>query len=224
MKLFKEKKPREIKEDDSLLVKLWYNKRTHAMMVLGLYAIFFFIIILLSNISIHKTNNRSKNLNKDLEKYFANMDGKELSYNFVINKDDDIYYFSGSKVDENIIGKLLHNSDTETIVLNSDSCKVGSFIEDNFIPDDNILCPDFLNYELFNYNKVFDEINNNSSNLKKSNEYYLYINGKLEYRIYTKGELISRIDINDGSYTYNLNYYVNLLNEYENENINENNE
>ena len=42
----KEKKPREIKETDSTLVKLWYNPRTHAMMVLGAYLVFFVAVIL----------------------------------------------------------------------------------------------------------------------------------------------------------------------------------
>ena len=104
MKLFQKKEPREIKEDDSLFVKIWYNKRYHAIMSLSLYFIFFLIIIILVNVSSSK-NSKDTTINGTYtQKYFESLGSKDISYNYIINLKLDtilfyklIYRFTKSK-------------------------------------------------------------------------------------------------------------------------------
>ena len=69
----KEKKPREIKETDSTFVKLWYNPRTHAMMVLGAYFVFFLVVILfLKSLPNNQTVETKKKTGESIEELFKN--------------------------------------------------------------------------------------------------------------------------------------------------------
>lgn len=211
MKLFKKKEPREIKEDDSLLVKLWYNKRTHALLVLGIYFIFLFIIILLSNISIHKNKDSIKQEAREIQKYFTNLDGKPISYNFVITQGENIYYFQGYKNENEINGNLMNNADTLSLNITEEGCKVGSFVNDEFIVNEDIMCPEIITYDLFNYSKIYDVISDKSDIVRKLENCYIYKIDGSEYHICVKGELLSKIDIIKEDITYNLNYNVNAL-------------
>ena len=132
MKLFSKKAPREIKEDDSTLVKLWYNPRTHAIIVLGAYLVFFLIIILIANTSTNTKKVQNKKLGSDLESYFINLSDKNVSYNYTISKRDETYYFSGIKqTDGNIFGTMLHNNEINKILVSNESCVVGDYDNDN---------------------------------------------------------------------------------------------
>lgn len=209
MKIFKEKKEREIKEDDSLFIKLWYNKRTHAMIVLGMYAIFFIILFILAAVNSNKNVEDNTVDTKELKPYFTNLNDKDISYNVVINSlDEDMYYFSGSKEDNIVIGKLLYSDDDLLIKISEDACTVGTNVDDMFIEDADKLCPQILSYKIFNYEKIYDEISKKTARIRKYDKYYLCTLEDIQYKIYVKDNVLSRIDILDKDVTYNIKYYV----------------
>ncbi len=223
MKLFKEKKQREIKEDDSLLVKLWYNKRTHALMVLGMYGIFLLILLILASISSSKPVNNNIVKAKDVEKYFISLNDKEISYSVVINSNnEDIYYFTGKNVDDNIVGKLLHNNEDYQISISNDECKVGTVTDDVFIGDSDKLCPDVINYDIFNYEKLYNDVlNKDTTRIRKYNDYYSFKDKNTAYKLYVKNDTLSKVDISNKDVTYSINYFENITEDILNEDITE---
>ena len=212
MSLFKKKAPREIKEDDSLLVKLWYNPRTHAMMVLGIYLLFFAAIITFSGASLNKNNNKTKVDTKNLEAYFINLDDKDITYNIVINKENDVYYFSGYRTPEgSISGKLLHNSDAETLAITPDACQIAYNDGEVTIIDEEKKCPEFMTFDLFDYYLIYEKIKSSNVEPRYYKDYYLYKVDNVEYKIYVKGKLLTKIEINKKDISYTLNFLVNAL-------------
>ena len=220
MALFKKKnkEPRVIKEDDSLWVKLWYNKRTHAMIVLGLYLLFFLIIIIVANIVETPKNNLKEISGSNLKDKFDAFNEKNISYNFVINNSDDIYYFSGEKdINGTIKGKLLHNNDIDGIIITDGNC-----IVDNVNNEEEKSCPDFINYDYFYYQNIYENIKDIKIQVFDTSKTYTFeTNNKIKYIIYTNGTIIKKIDINDNKLSYSLNY---LINEFSDESLDNNEE
>lgn len=208
MKLFSKKPPREIKEDDSTLVKLWYNPRTHAMIVLGAYLIFFLILILIANTSSNTKKNQNKKSGSDLEKYFINLDNKNISYNHTVSKNNEMYYFSlADQDDDNIYGTLLHNAEVKKILISKEACTIGEYNNEEFTPSEGS-CPD-IDYSLFFYQNIYDKVENlNSLNSVKSDKYIFKISDKITYTIYVDKDIISKIEIKKGADNYTLNYSV----------------
>ena len=214
MGLFKKREPREIKEDDSLLVMLWYNPRTHAMMVLGLYLLFFAVILIFSTVNLNKNSNKTNVNTKNLEEYFTNLDDKDITYNVVINKENDIYNFSGYRTPEgSISGKLLHNSDTESLIITPGICQIAYNDGDVIIADEDKKCPEFMTFELFDYYDVYNKIKSSKVEPRYYKDYYLYKINNIEYKIYVKGKLLSKLEINEKDISYIINFLVNALEE-----------
>lgn len=209
MRIFKEKKERVIKDDDSLFVKLWYNKRTHAMIVLGMYAIFFIILFIIA--ALNSNTNIEDNIARaeELSPFFASLNDKDLSFNVVINSaDEDMYYFSGSKEENVVKGNLLHNEDNMLIEVSKDICTVGDYVDGIFVGDINKSCPEFFDYNIFDYEKIYNEISKNTSKIRKYEKYYLVTLEGIQYKIYVKDDTLSKIDILDKDVTYNVKYHV----------------
>ena len=209
MRIFKEKKERVIKDDDSLFVKLWYNKRTHAMIVLGMYAIFFIILFIIA--ALNSNTNIEDNIARaeELSPFFTSLNDKDLSFNVVINSaDEDMYYFSGSKEGNIVKGNLLHNEDNLLIEVSKDICTVGDSVDGIFLGDINKSCPEIFDYNIFDYEKIYNEISKNTSKIRKYEKYYLVTLEGIQYKIYVKDDTLSRIDILDKDVTYNVKYHV----------------
>ena len=209
MRIFKEKKERVIKDDDSLFVKLWYNKRTHAMIVLGMYAIFFIILFIIA--ALNSNTNIEDNIARaeELSPFFTSLNDKDLSFNVVINSaDEDMYYFSGSKEGNIVKGNLLHNEDNMLIEVSKDICTVGDYVDGIFVGDINKSCPEIFDYNIFDYEKIYNEISKNTSKIRKYEKYYLVTLEGIQYKIYVKDDTLSKIDILDKDVTYNVKYHV----------------
>ena len=97
------------KDPDNYFVKLWENKRYHALVCLGLWFIFFIFVFL---IVVIPYNNALKNLPKNNETEntitFASMKEKllnsEYNYKYTVNTSLGKTVYTGTKTKENIIG------------------------------------------------------------------------------------------------------------------------
>ena len=169
MKLFQKKEPREIKEDDSLFVKIWYNKRYHAIMSLSLYFIFFLIIIILVNVSSSK-NSKDTTINGTYtQKYFESLGSKDISYNYIINQGNKTYYFSGINKNDGVFGNILYNGESTTVKISDGQCYVGSYVKDSFVESDT-LCPENINYKYFDTNYIYSLISDVKGTKNDSNK------------------------------------------------------
>ena len=193
MGLFKKKEPREIKDDDPTFIKLWYNPRTHALIVLLLYFLFFAFILIFVGITgiIFVLNNTSS---------------KKLSYNYVINHGSKTYYFSGNDKDEDIDGTILYNGESTTIKISDNKCSVGEYIKDEFVLNYK-LCPENINYEYFDIENIYNLIKDVKGIKYLSDHYYYFkINKTIEVKIYfDTNDTISKISLSEKNYTYDLN-------------------
>ena len=217
MKLFnkEKKKKREIKEDDPLLVKLWYNERTHAAIVLALYLIFFGFIILFINLtSKPKITSRDIKGSK-INNLFTILDEKDVSYNYVITIGNKKYYFSGFNRDDDIYGTLLYNGESQSIKVSNNECMVGTYNDkDEFVPAYS-LCPENINYNYFKYNLIYDLIKDVSGYKFQADNYYIFtLKDNTEIKIYYDADdILVSVIISGKNYNYLLEYSL------DNENI-----
>ena len=205
MALFKKKKPREIREDDSTFVKLWYNPRTHAMMVLGVYFIFFAIVIIFINLGSNKSTTTKDVNGSTIKESFTNLNGKSLSYNYVVNIGKTTYYFSGSNEHENITGTILSDGIVTPIKVENNECVVGEYNGEEFNPEYK-LCPQDINYSYFDYNYIYSIVENIKTNRYKENDKYEFKKDDTTYMIYIKDKKLDKIVITAGENTYTLEY------------------
>ena len=217
MGLFKKKKPREIREEDSTFVKLWYNPRTHALMVLGAYFVFFLIVIIIINVSARKTTNNEVK-GSILQDKFTILDNQDLSYNYVINIDKDTYYFQGTNKYNNVYGTLLNNGETSSIKVENNECFVGEYNDTNEFIGMFELCPDKINYTNFDYNYIYKIIDNLKTDNYKTDEYYEFkTSDSTSYKIYTSKDKVDKVIITTDKNTYTLEYNVNEIENSNNE-------
>ena len=206
----KEKEPREIKEDDSLIVKLWYNKRSHAAIVLGLYLFFFLILIIIINTT---GTNAPKDITingSSLSNKFLNFENKDVSYNFVVNIGTNKYYFSGANKEDGIYGKILHNGESQTILISDDQCSVGEYNSKGEFIKSELLCPENINYSYFDYNNIYNLIKDlKGYNYEEKNYYSFDLDDKTNIAIYYVNNDLNSIIVNGKNDTYSLEYVIN---------------
>ena len=209
MGLFK-RKEREIKEDDSLLVKLWYTPRTHGLIVLGLYFIFFFIVILAISGS-PKTIEKDKKETKvsEMKSLFTYLDDKNLTYDFVIKTGENTYLFNGTRVNSELSGKITSKDSSFYIKFIDGLCKV---IEKNrkgieYVSDKT--CPGDINYSYFDYNKIYSLIEFLEVKNSQNENFKVVSNDGYSYEIYELDDHIDKIIISDKESTYELKYTIN---------------
>lgn len=214
MALFKKKKPREIKEDDSTFVKLWYNPRSHALIVLGLYFLFFLILIIFLNISDNKTSKSNNLKGSNINDLFLNLEKKEITYDYIIKTGKKNYLFNGKKYNDSITGLLTFNGENINIKVDNDKCIVGTYDEDEFKPQYS-LCPDDINYTYFDYKNIYNLIKNVEIRNNQQGYYSVHVNKDINMNIFYKDKNINKIVIRDKNSEYELVYL-----ETEEENIN----
>ena len=226
MGLFKKKEPREIKEDDPTFIKLWYNPRTHALMVLGLYFLFFaFILIFVNVVGTRKKADNSIN-GSTIKALFTNTTNKELSYNYEINRGNKTYYFSGKDNIDDIDGTILYNGESTTVKISEDKCIVGEYVKDEFVPSET-LCPENIKYEYFKVDNIYNLIKDIKGTKYLSDKYYYFkIDNDIDVKVYfDSNDIISKVSLNDNNYSYelNLSYEAEETPDVDEENIEENN-
>lgn len=206
MGLFKKKEPREIKDDDPLLVKLWYNPRTHAMMVLGIYIFIFAIILLIIRLSPTSNTNAKRSLSGDkLSNLFNNSENNINLYDVSLSVENGNYFFSGEKSSEIISGTLLYNGKTENIIVEDGICRIKN-TDDTEDVSSNAKCPENIDYRLLDINSIYNIVKDLNGNLF-GNEYYLFrLNRDEEVKIYLSGDELNKISykIKNSSYTYSV--------------------
>lgn len=211
MAFFKEKKPREIKDDDPLFIKLWYGKRSHAAIVLGLYFIFFLILILIINFSGKKTTTDNMINGSKLESLFTSFNVDSTSYNHVIKDNNKTYYFSGSNIDGILYGSILYDGDSTSVKISDGTCIVGDFDEGEFVPA-NELCPENISYNYFNIERIYNLIENIKGQKYISDKYYLFeVNKNVSVKIYyDDNDKLSKVILSDNKITYELTFVDNV--------------
>lgn len=207
----KEKKPREIKETDSTFVKLWYNPRTHAMMVLGAYFVFFLVVILfLKSLPNNQTVETKKKTGESIEELFKNDPYKIQVYDVVIKTGENTYLFNGSNImDEIIQGKLVNKDNTIELRLENDSCKVMIRDKKNNLIESDQVCPGDIKYDYLDRSKLYSMIK--SLEIKEEDGYYqIKSDDNIEYKIYyikeNEKNILTKTIITNGQSEYEINY------------------
>lgn len=204
----KNKEPREIREDDSTFIKLWYNPRTHALMVLGAYFLFFAIILIVVNAASSNPEKFYETVKgSDLSKEFDKLNSENIVYDFVIKTDNNTYYFSGKKnLEGKIYGTILSSGESKNILIDDNLCYVGKYENDAFVEDEN-KCPEEIDYRYFNVGEIYNWIEKlQVKKYKKANTYNFDVNNNLSYKIYIEDNFINKIESTDGKNKYELNY------------------
>lgn len=205
MALIKKKKPREIKDDDPLFVKLWFNERSHAAIVLGLYFLFFAIIIIIINLSGSTSKTKNEITGSSINSIFESINNKDITYNYVITNGNKTYYFSGENKDDGIYGTMLHNGESVNIRVLDSQCAVGDYIDGEF-KGEYSLCPENINYEYFDYKNIQKLISNKKGKNYSSNGYYDFnLDNKTNLKIYYNNNVLKKISI-EGSSSYELKF------------------
>lgn len=204
----KNKAPREIREDDSTFIKLWYNPRTHAIMVLGAYFVFFAIILIIVN----ALSTSSKDLyetvrGSDLSKEFDKLNSANIIYDYVIKTENNTYYFSGKKNnDGKAYGTILSSGESKNVLIADNTCYVGKYENDAFIEEES-KCPEDIDYRYFNTNEIYNWVEKlQVKKYTKVNTYNFKVNEDLSYKIYIEDNYINKIESIDNKNKYELNY------------------
>lgn len=208
MKLFnKERKTREIKDDDSLFVKLWFNPRSHAAIVLGLYFLFFAIIIIIINVSGTKGPKDNSVDGSSINDLFTKLSDKNISYNYVITMQNKKYYFSGVDKEDEIFGTILYNGESQSIKVHDSDCAVGKYNDKGeFVPAYS-LCPENINYNYFNYDYIYELIKNTKGSKYETDKYYLFnLKDNLVVKVYYDNNSLKVITVEDNKSTYLLEF------------------
>lgn len=206
----KNKEPREIKDDDSLIVKLWYNPRTHAAIVLGLYFVFFLIIILVVNFTGKKPTSSAGVKGSNTKELFESLKDKDINYNYAIKEGSKTYYFSGTNNDDGIYGTILNNGDSSNILIKDDECRVGTYSDNGEFVLAFSLCPENINYKYFDYDNIYNLIKDKKGVKNDADLYYQFeLDDKSTLRIYyDESNILSKITINNGNKSYELSFDV----------------
>ena len=212
----KEKKPREIKETDSTLVKLWYNPRTHAMMVLGAYLVFFVAVILFIKSLPTEPKENTKQSGSSIKDLFIRDEDKLSTYSGIIKTSKDNYLINGDKYVEGVLNASLIDKDNLYFVVISDgSCKVQELDKTGkkYIESDK-LCPEEIKYVYFDLSYIYELIENKEIK-DVDNEYYeIEVSDTLIIKVFYSTvkdvKELKKIYINDNSdeYEISVNYVV----------------
>lgn len=208
MSFFKKKEPREIKEDDPLIVKLWYGQKSHSAIILGIYLLFLLIVFIFAVSLKGGVEGTSNVTGSSISHLFKNFDNEVLSYNYVLTKNDKTYYFSGKDKNKGIYGTILYNGESTNINFIDNSCIVGDYINGVFYAKYS-QCPENIDYKYFNYNNIYEMIKNKKGFKYPRGKYFSFdLSTKLNIKIFYDNDKITKIEVKDDDLTYTLNYLI----------------
>ena len=209
----KEKKPREIKETDSTLVKLWYNPRTHAMMVLGAYFVFFAAVILfLKSLPTEPVKKKNEN-GSSIKELFVRDEDKMSTYSAIVKTSNDNYLVNGDRYAEGALNAtLIDKDDLLFVVIQDGKCSVHELDKSGKkYVESNKLCPEDIKYVYFDLSYIYSLIEEKEFK-DVNNEYYEIevsdtLNIKVYYSVINKVKELRKIIINDNEDEYELSVY-----------------
>lgn len=195
--------------------ELWADKRTKALIKLGLWFLFFAIFFIFIGIMslFNNESSTNNNLEKETEKVQANIPGmlenlinSNYTFEYVVTDENNITYsYNGSKENEEIKGYYENNNGiTKFIVKNNIVYKINGTeeIEDNTIVNDT-------DKKLFDLNNILSKIKNYEEVHEPvyENEQYSYsLDESLNIKISTKNNEIYSIEFLYNNLNYKLLY------------------
>lgn len=197
------------KKPDSMFIKVWENKRLHALICLILWAIFIaFVLLILGSFekdtkipsNDNKVNEEEKIItfdemkekllhNKFEYKYSLYVNGKNILYYGVKNELNDSGY---KEENDKIIRYVIENEKEYQLIMNT-KVEVNNLYEDI---DKNFIDLNYVFALLDNMNKEIDEVT----------ESLYYSNAELNVKIKINSENIESIDILKGNDSYFLEF------------------
>lgn len=197
------------KKPDSMFIKVWENKRLHALICLILWAIFITLVLLIlggfeKNV---KTPSNDNNINEEEKiitfdemkekllhnkfeyKYTLYLDGKNILYYGIKNELSDSGY---KEENDKIIRYVIEDNKEYQLIMNT-KVEVNNLYEDI---DKNFIDLNYVFALLDNMNKEIDEVT----------ESLYYSNDELNIKIKINSENIESIDILKGNDSYFLEF------------------
>ena len=195
------------KDPDNTFVKLWENKRYHALICLGLWLIFFLFVFL---IVVIPYNNTLKNLpkNNETENVTTFMDMKEkllnsdYDYKYVVNTSLGKTVFTGNKTKEKDTGYKENSEGLIKYEINNEG--IFQINMDEKVPLENLYLD--LNEDYLNIQKIYDLTQNLIENIHEEQNEISYENGNIEIIFKINEQNILSINIKDNNDDYLLEF------------------
>lgn len=195
------------KDPDNTFVKLWENKRYHALICLGLWLIFFLFVFL---IVVIPYNNTLKNLpkNNETENVTTFMDMKEkllnsdYDYKYVVNTSLGKTVFTGNKTKEKDTGYKENSEGLIKYEINNEG--IFQINMDEKVPLENLYLD--LNEDYLNIQKIYDLTKDLIENVNEDENEISYENGNIEIIFKINEQNILSINIKDNNDDYLLEF------------------
>lgn len=195
------------KDPDNTFVKLWENKRYHALICLGLWLIFFLFVFL---IVVIPYNNTLKNLpkNNETENVTTFMDMKEkllnsdYDYKYVVNTSLGKTVFTGNKTKEKDTGYKENSEGLIKYEINNEG--IFQINMDEKVPLENLYLD--LNEDYLNIQKIYDLTKDLIENVNEEQNEISYENGNIEIIFKINEQNILSINIKDNNDDYLLEF------------------
>ena len=195
------------KDPDNTFVKLWENKRYHALICLGLWLIFFLFVFL---IVVIPYNNSFKNLPKNNETEtiitFNDMKEKLLNsgydYKYTINTTLGKTVYTGTKTKENDTGYRENSEGLIKYEINSEG--IFQINMDEKVPLENLYLD--LNGNYLDIQKIYDLTLNLTENVNEDQNEISYENENIRIIFKINEQNILSINIKDNNDDYLLEF------------------
>ena len=195
------------KDPDKTFVKLWENKRYHALICLGLWLIFFLFVFL---IVVIPYNNTLKNLPKNNENEniitFNDMKEKllnsEYDYKYTINTSLGKTVYTGNKTKENDTGYRENSEGLIKYEINNEG--IFQINMDEKVPLENLYLD--LNENYLDIQKIYDLTLNLTENVNEDQNEISYENENIRIIFKINEQNILSINIKDNNGDYLLEF------------------
>lgn len=195
------------KDPDNTFVKLWENKRYHALICLGLWLIFFLFVFL---IVVIPYNNTLKNLPKNNENEniitFNDMKEKllnsEYDYKYTINTSLGKTVYTGNKTKENDTGYRENSEGLIKYEINNEG--IFQINMDEKVPLENLYLD--LNGNYLDIQKIYDLTLNLTENVNEDQNEISYENENIRIIFKINEQNILSINIKDNNDDYLLEF------------------
>lgn len=195
------------KDPDNTFVKLWENKRYHALICLGLWLIFFLFVFL---IVVIPYNNTLKNLpkNNDIENVTTFMDMKEkllnsdYDYKYTINTSLGKTVYTGNKTKEKDTGYRENSEGLIKYEINSEG--IFQINMDEKVPLENLYLD--LNENYLDIQKIYDLTKDLIENVNEEQNEISYENENIIVIFKINEQNILSINIKDNNDDYLLEF------------------
>lgn len=195
------------KDPDNTFVKLWENKRYHALICLGLWLIFFLFVFL---IVVIPYNNTLKNLSKnnEIENVTTFMDMKEkllnsdYDYKYTINTSLGKTVYTGNKTKEKDTGYRENSEGLIKYEINSEG--IFQINMDEKVPLENLYLD--LNENYLDIQKIYDLTKDLIENVNEEQNEISYENENIMVIFKINEQNILSINIKDNNDDYLLEF------------------